>query len=211
SATFINFINNGGTRALHPDFGGEVFPGSTETYGMPYAVVDGTQPRLTVDFVLYGDESDGVGVPFYPVPAEAIAQPHWVEGGDPGNVDLRNGQDRHLLIVDRDNKYLYELYNVYYNSTSGRWEAGSGAFWDMNANNRRPEGWTSADAAGLAILPGLVRYDEVYDPSVTDIGHAFRVTVRSTNGHVYPASHSAGSTSGALPMGAPLRLRAGKD
>ena len=211
STSFIGFIHNGGTRRLHPDFGGEVFPGSAEIYGMPYAVVDGTQPRLTVDFVLYGDESDGVGVPFYPIPAEATTQPHWVEGGDPGNVDLRGGEDRHLLIVDRDNKYLYELYNVFYNASTGRWEAGSGALWDMKTNDRRPEGWTSADAAGLAILPGLVRYDEAYDPSVSEIRHAFRVTVRATNGHVYPASHSAGSTSGALPMGARLRLKAGKD
>jgi hypothetical protein len=77
----------------------------------------------------------------------------------------------------------------------------------MNTNNRRPDGWTSADAAGLAILPGLVRYDEAYDPAITDIGHAFRVTVRATNGYVYPASHRAGSTSGALPMGARLRLK----
>jgi hypothetical protein len=211
SAGFIGFINNGGTRRLHPDFGGDVFPGSAQIYGMPYAVVDGTQPRLTIDFVLYPDESDSVGVPFYPVPDEAITQSHWIEGGDPGNVDLRGSEDRHLLIVDRDNKYLYELYNVFYNSAAGRWEAGSGAFWDMKTNTRRPEGWTSADAAGLAILPGLVRYDEAYDPGVTQIQHAFRVTVRATNGHVYPASHSAGSTAGALPMGARLRLKAGKD
>jgi len=208
---FIGFINNGSTRHLHPDFGGEESPGSTQVYGMPYAVVDGTQAKLLVDFVLYGSESDGVGVPFYPIPAQAISEAHWVEGGDPGNVDLRDSEDRHLLIVDRDNKYLYELYNVYYNTTTGQWEAGSGAFWDMKTNNRRPQGWTSADAAGLAILPGLVRYDEAYDPTVTAIQHAFRVTVRSTNGYVYPASHSAGSTVGALPMGARLRLKASKD
>src|SRR5262245_46068892 len=209
STSFINFI--GATRGLHPDFGGEEFPGATGIYGIPYMVVDGTQPKVPVDFVLYGDESDGVGVNFYPIPSQAMTQPHWIEGGDPGNVDVRNDQDRHLLIVDRDNKYLYELYNVFYNTTTGRWEAGSGAFWNMNTNNRRPEGWTSADAAGLAILPGLVRYDEVYDPSVTEIQHAFRVTVRYTNGYVYPASHRAGSTAGALPMGARLRLKASKD
>jgi hypothetical protein len=109
--------------------------------------------------------------------------------------------------VDRDNKYLYELYNVFFDGTN--WLGGSGAFFDLNTNNRRPDGWTSADAAGLAILAGLVRYDEVYGPD--EIGHAFRVTVRSTNGYVYPASHRAGSTSGALPMGARLRLKAGKD
>src|SRR5450759_3674788 len=79
----------------------------------------------------------------------------------------------------------------------------------MNTNNRRPDGWTSADAAGLSILAGLVRYDEVYGPD--EVAHAFRVTVRSTNGYVYPASHRAGSTSGALPMGARLRLKPSKD
>jgi hypothetical protein len=81
----------------------------------------------------------------------------------------------------------------------------------MSTNSRRPDGWTSADAAGFAILPGLIRYDEAYDPAVTDIRHAFRVTVRVTNGYVYPASHRAGSTSGALPMSARLRLKASKD
>jgi hypothetical protein len=80
-----------------------------------------------------------------------------------------------------------------------QWHAGSGAFFDMNTNGRRPDGWTSADAAGLAILPGLVRYDEVFGPN--EINHAFRVTVRSTNGYVYPASHRAGSPTGALPLG----------
>ena len=130
-----------------------------------------------------------------------------MEGGDPGNVDLRSSSDRHLLIVDRDRRYLYELYNVFYDGS--QWHAGSGAFFDMNANGRRPDGWTSADAAGLAILPGLVRYDEVFGAG--EIGHAFRVTVRATNGYVYPASHRAGSTTGALPMGARLRLKAGRD
>ena len=151
-------------------------------------------------------------IPFYPIPVEAITQPHWVEGGAPGNVDQRSSEDRHLLILDRDNRYLYELYNVWFDGTT--WQAGSGAFFDMNANDRRPDGWTSADAAGLAIVPGLVRYDEVYNAygtNLADIGHAFRVTVRSTNGYVYPASHRAGSTSGALPMGARLRLKASKD
>ena len=89
------------------------------------------------------------------------------------------------------------------------WHAGSGAFFDLSANTRRPDGWTSADAAGLAILPGLVRYDEAFGSA--EITHAFRVTVRSTNGYVYPASHRAGSTTGALPMGARLRLKATRD
>ncbi len=212
SAAYISFINNGGTRRLHPDFGGEASPGSIDIYGMPYAIVDGSQPRQAVTFQ-YWDESDGVntstgqGVPFYPIPAQAITQSHWVEGGAPGNVDQRSQADRHLLVIDCTNRYLYELYNVYYDATQAKWNAGSGAFFDMNVNDRRPDGWTSADAAGLAIFPGLVRYDEAWNPAVTDIGHAFRVTVRASNGYVYPASHRAGSTVGALPMGARLRLK----
>ena len=197
-------------RRLHPDFGGDVSPGSVQIYGFPYVVVDGTTAEDAPCSSSTRDESDGVNhttdqsFPFYPIPDEAITQPHWIEGGDPGNVDLRIGSDRHLLIVDRDNRHLYELYNVFYDGA--QWHAGSGAFFDLNANGRRPDGWTSADAAGLAILPGLVRYDEVFGPD--EISHAFRVTVRATNGYVYPASHRAGSTAGALPMGARLRLKA---
>lgn len=93
--------------------------------------------------------------------------------------------------------------------TGSGWAAGSGAIFPLDTNNRRPDGWTSADAAGLAILPGLVRYDEVYGSQ--PIRHAFRVTVRATNGYVYPGSHNAGSRSGALPMGARLRLKASKE
>jgi len=213
SAGYIAFINNGGTRKLHPDFGGEVSPGSQDIYGMPYVVVDGTQAKKAVTFD-YWDESDGVnpttgqGIPFYPIPDQAITQQHWIEGGAPGNVDQRSQGDRHLLIVDCTNRYLYELYNVWYDAAHAQWLAGSGAFFDMKTNSRRPDTWTSADAAGLAILPGLVRYDEAWNSSITDIGHAFRVTVRATNGYVYPASHRAGSTAGALPMGARLRLKA---
>ena len=207
---YINFI--GTTRALHPDFGGDASSTGPDIYGMPYAVVGGTQPKKAVRFA-YSDESDGVNhttnqsFPFYPIPDEAITQSKWIEDGYPGNVDRRAISDRHLLIVDRDNRYLYELYNVFWDGA--QWQAGSGAFFDMNRNDRRPDGWTSADAAGLAILPGLVRYDEVY--GAAEIGHAFRFTVRATNGYVYPASHRAGSTSGALPMGARLRLKASKD
>lgn len=216
SASFISFINNGGTRRLHPDFGGNAGSGYA-IFGMPYAVVTSvTNADLKAVQFDYADESDGVdhftntSFPFYPIPSEAITQPYWIEGGDLGNVDLRSSEDRHLLIVDKDRNYLYELYNVFYNTTQGKWFAGSGAFFDMNTNSRRPDGWTSADAAGLAILPGLVRYDEVYDPNA-EISHALRVTVRATNGYVYPASHRAGSTAGALPMGARLRLKASVD
>jgi hypothetical protein len=204
SASYITFV--GPTRGLHPDFGGNDEDNPGDVYGFPFIVVDGTQQKKVVDFVLYPGQSDGVGQAFYPVPSEAVTLNGWVEGGQPGNVDQRDDSDRHILIVDKTNNTLYELYNVWYNGT--QWEAGSGAFFDMNTNNRRPEGWTSADAAGLAILPGLVRYDEVFGPD--EIRHALRFTVQATNGYVYPASHTAGATAGALPMGARLRLKAGK-
>ena len=210
SANYITFI--GPTRGLHPDFGGDVSSGSVGIYGFPYAVVDSSVTLKTVQFQ-YSDESDGVNhttdqsFPFYPIPDEAITQPHWVEGGEPGNVDRRSTSDRHLLIVDRDRRRLYELFNVFHDGA--QWHAGSGASFDLNTNARRPDGWTSADAAGLAIVPGLVRYDEAF--GTQEIGHAFRVTVRATNGYVYPASHRAGSTQGALPMGARLRLKASRN
>jgi hypothetical protein len=163
---------------------------------------------------VYSDESDGVdhntdtSFPFYPVPDEAITNGGWIEEGPPGNVDHRDSSDRHILIVDSTNNHLYELYNMWFNGTG--WVGGSGAFFDMNTNNRRPEGWTSADAGGLAIVPGLVRYDEVYGPA-REICHAFRVTVRDTNDYyVWPASHVAGSNTSALPMGSRLRLKASK-
>ncbi|HXG58887.1 MAG TPA: hypothetical protein VNL91_07680 [Thermoanaerobaculia bacterium] len=199
SDALIQFI--GPTRGLHPDFGGDAGDGSI--YGFPYILVDAAQPKKSVTF-FYDDESDHVG---YPIPDQAITQSGWIEGGQPGNVDLRDEADRHILIVDRTSNHLYELYNVFFDGT--KWLAGSGAFFDMNRNHRRPEGWTSADAAGLAILPGLVRYDEVMGPD--EILHAFRVTVRATNGHVDPASHTAGSRSGAPKLGMRLRLKASRD
>ncbi len=218
SAAFITFIKTHPTtgqiiaRQLHPDFGGTESPGSDEIYGIPYVVVDETQPKVAVQFD-YSDESDGVdhntdtSFPFYPIPPEAITQPHWIEGGPPGNQDV--GGDRHMLIVDKDNNHLYELYALHHNGSG--WVAGSGAFFDMNTNNRRPEGWTSADAAGLAILPGLVRYDEVFGPD--EINHALRFTVSRSKGVVFPASHEANTSTNnnALPMGARLRLKASKN
>ena len=216
SPSYVNFI--GVSRQMHPDFGGRDTSTQYGIYGIPYAVVTGvTDVDLKAVQFQYWDESDGVNLstgvsfPFYPIPPLAAVDPYWIEGGNPGNIDERCCADRHLLIVDRDRNFLYELYNVFYNTTQAKWYAGSGAFFDMNTNNRRPDTWTSADAAGLAILPGLVRYDEVYDPAVTEIRHALRVTVRATNGYVYPASHRAGSTTGALPMGARLRLKASVD
>jgi len=206
SASFISFI--GTTRRPHPDWGGSA--GDTgnpnATYGIPFVVVPGTQPLMPVTFG-YADESDAGAPgqpPGYPLPEQAKTQAGWIEGGNPGNV-APDG-DRHMLIVDRDNRLLYELYQAHWNVGLSRWEAGSGAVFPLTSNLRRPDTWTSADAAGLAVLPGLVRYDEAFgaDP----IRHAFRVTVRSTNGYVFPASHRAGSQAGALPLGARLRLKA---
>jgi hypothetical protein len=205
---YINFI--GATRGLHPDFGGDVDPTnptSTAIYGMVYISVPGTQPLETVTFVEFDDQSDhgAPGRPAgYPIPVAARTEGKWIESGDPGGG---SSGDHHMLIVDRDNRILYELYHAHW--TGLRWEAGSGAIYSLDSDARRPDTWTSADAAGLAILPGLVRYDEVFGPN--PIHHAFRFTVRSTDSYVYPASHDAGSQTGALPMGTRLRLKASKN
>ena len=206
SSQIIDWISGRNTnptaiRRLHPDFG-------PPPYGMPYVVVSGDQPRVPLTFVDYGDESDAgaPGLPGYPIPAEARTQPNYIEGGVAGGG---SSGDRHLLLIDRDRWLLYESYATRWNSSASRWEAGSGAVFNLATNDRRPDGWTSADAAGLAIFPGLVRYDEV--SAEEEIRHAFRVTTRATNGYVWPASHRAGSTAGAPPMGARLRLKASKD
>ena len=190
----------GTVRRLHPDFG-------PPPYGIPYVLVSGDQPRVPLTFD-YADESDtGIsGLPGYPIPVEARTMPNYIEGGVPGGG---TSGDRHLLVIDRDRWILYETYATSWNTTANLWEAGSGAIFDLSSNARRPDGWTSADAAGLAIFPGLVRYDEVSGSG--EIGHAFRVTTRATNGYVWPASHRAGSTAGAPPLGARLRLKASKD
>jgi hypothetical protein len=198
SSAYIDYV--GRTRASHPDFG-------PPPYGIPYIGVGGDQSRVPITFTAYGSESDSGfgGEPGYPIPAAAATQPNYIEGGVPGGG---SSGDRHLLVVDRDRWLLFELFAAHWNAGAQRWEAASGAVFNLASNARRPEGWTSADAAGLAILPGLVRYDEaVRGP----IRHALRVTVRATNGYVWPASHRAGSSSGALPMGARLRLKATKD
>jgi hypothetical protein len=199
SDAFIDYI--GRSRGMHPDFG-------PHPYGIPYISVGREQPRVPVAFVEYGSESDNGhdGVPGYPIPDEARTRSDVIEGGIAGGG---SAGDRHLLIVDRDRFVLFELYATRWAPGSNRWEAGSGAIFDLARSDRRPDGWTSADAAGLAILPGLVRYDEAL--SGRDIGHAFRVTVRRTNGYVWPASHAAGSSAGALPLGARLRLKPAVD
>ncbi len=200
SAAYIGFI--GTTRTLHPDFG-------PSPYGIPYVVVSGDTPLVQPTWTAYGDESDA-GAPGrpagYPIPEEAKTQPNYIEGAVAGGGSRG---DRHMLLVDSDHWLLYETGATRWNATLSRWEANCGAVFDMKTNNRRPDTWTSADAAGLAIFPGLVRYDEAN--GTAEIGHAFRFTVRSTNGYVWPASHNAGSTSGALPMGARLRLKATKN
>ena len=212
SATYINWIGGSGGKRVHPDWGASANDADdpTATYGMPYVSVPGSQPLVPVTWVAYGNESDNGAPgrpPGYPIPPAAKTAAGYVEGGQPGQLDP--GGDRHLLLVDRDNRLLYELYRARWNGTANRWEAESGAVFDMTRNDRRPDGWTSADAAGLAILPGLVRYDEMFGTG--PIRHALRMTVRATNGYVWPASHRAGSTTGALPMGARLRLKANVD
>jgi hypothetical protein len=189
-------------RRLHPDFG-------PPPYGMPYITVPGDQPLMPVAFVLYGGESDPGAPgrpPGYPIPTEARTLPGYIEGGVPGGG---SSGDRHMLLIDRDHWLLFETWATRWNSTLSRWEAGSGAVWNLSTNDRRPEGWTSADAAGLAIFPGLIRCDEAF--GTEPIRHAFRFTARDTNGYVWPASHEAGSNPDAPPMGARFRLKASKD
>jgi len=198
SDAYIDYI--GRTRTAHPDFG-------PPPYGIPYMTVGGGEPRRPVTFVEYGGESDNGfrGETGYPIPENAKTQPNFIEGGTPGGGA---SGDRHMLIVDRDKWALFELFATRWNAGAQRWEAASGAVFDLSSNVRRPEGWTSADAAGLAILPGLVRFDEAMRGPVR---HAYRTTVRRTNGYIWPASHRAGSNPGALPLGARLRLKSSKN
>jgi len=190
SAAYIAYIDSHGGDRLHPDFG------SPRPYGFPYAVVGAGQPRLPVHYTAYGDESDPG--PF-PVPPRAP-----VEGGN------HSDGDRHVLVVDRSACRLYELYRAFFVARPRpHWNADSGAAWDLALTRRRPDSWTSADAAGLPIFPGLVRYDEV---AAGHLEHAIRVTFDSTrSAWVHPASHCAGDTSdpSAPPVGLRLRLKAG--
>ncbi|HEX3173183.1 MAG TPA: hypothetical protein VHQ43_03060 [Solirubrobacterales bacterium] len=190
SGAVISYIDAHGGNRLHPDFG------SPRAYGFPYAVVDTGQPKLPIHYTAYGDESDPG-----PFPAPATAP---VEGG------ASSDGDRHVLVVDRSSCVLYELYRGFFQSGPQRhWNADSGARWDLRLAARRPDSWTSADAAGLPIFPGLVRYDEVASGQVE---HAIRVTFDSTrDAWVHPASHCAGNTpsASAPAMGTRLRLKAG--
>jgi hypothetical protein len=180
----------GRQQTLHPDFGSGIWDGGP--IGIPYTTVGGGQERVPVGFG-YDDESDPGP---YPIPADAP-----IEGGDGADGD------RHVIVVDRDACELYELFDAHPHDEGARWTAGSGARWDLSSNDLRPKGWTSADAAGLPILPGLARYDEV---AAGEIDHALRFTVSRSRRHfIYPARHFASSlTSRNLPaMGQRLRLK----
>jgi len=164
---------------LHPDFG-------APPYGLPFAIVGDGHPDVFIDF-LYDDESDPGPYPFGP------------------DIPIENGSDAHALMIDRDSCVLYELFAADWNDGNPR--AGSGAIFDLGSNALRPDGWTSADAAGLAIFPGLVRYDEVLAGAIR---HAIRFTTELTDcHHVWPARHDAGTCDPSYPpMGARFRLKA---
>jgi hypothetical protein len=181
SATWLASMHAGSTN-LHPDFG-------PPSYGLPYDVVSNRHRTVRIRF-RYASESDRVRYPFGP------------------RTPVENGSDRHALIVNKSTCMLYELFDADWNH--GNPTAGSGAVFDLSSNGLRPDGWTSADAAGLPILPGLVRFDELQAGS---IGHAIRFTAQCTrNRHLWPARHDAGTSDQRCPpMGARFRLNAGFD
>lgn len=189
SNAIISFI--GTTVSVHADFGAGLYSGST--IGIPYSVVGGSQALTPIAYQAYGDESDPGPMPI------ALTAP--IEGyPNPGTGD------RHVLVLDNANCFLYELYSSYPQATV--WNADSGAVWDLLADEQRPWTWTSADAAGLPIFPGLVRYDEV---AAGQIRHAIRFTVsKSKAAMTPPASHFAGNSTdpNAPPMGMRMRLKA---
>jgi len=193
SDSYINFI--GTTVPLHPDFGSGEYQGSF--IGIPYSIVDSSQAPVNILFNAYGDESDPGPMP---IPANAN-----IEGyPNPGTGD------RHVLVLDNNNCWLYELYGSSVN-TDGTWNAASAAVWDLQNYTQRPLTWTSADAAGLSIFPGLVRYDEA---ASGQIAHAIRFTLQnSVAAFVLPATHWAANSTAqfAAPMGMRLRLKASFD
>lgn len=193
SAVYIDSI--GSNKPLHPDFG-TVYNGVP--MGIPYLIVSGPQAKKWVPVTFeYKDESDAGP---YPIPLNAP-----IEGGP------KSDGDRHVIVVDTENGKLYELFAARPES-SGRWTAGSGAIFDLKSNAQRPDGWTSADAAGLPIFPGLARYDEVCERK--EVTHALRFTCRRTRrAYVPPARHFASNSNDPVlpPMGMRVRLKASVD
>ena len=185
SAAWINHI--GRDQSFHMDFGSGTWDGGP--IGIPYDLVAGsTFPKVTVDFY-YPDESDPGP---YPIPQ---------------NPNIEYGSDHHILTIDTETCTLYEIYDA--SLDGSKWSGGSGAIWDLNSNTLRPAEWTSADAAGLPILPGLVRYDEI---AAGVIKHALRFTVEDTAGYIWPARHlTAAAQNGIPPMGARFRLKSDYD
>ena len=194
SDAIITYI--GANDGMHPDFGTDL------AYGISYGVVPSNTPLRWVTFD-YADESDTNAPgqpPGYPIPHEAKTN-GMIEGGVIGGGA---SGDRHLILLDESRRLLYETWATHW--TGARWEAGSGAIFELDTNRRRPEGWTSADAAGLAILPGLVRAEEVFVTS--NIDHAIRGTVHGVKDYVFPAAHNATSDANSpIPLGARLRLK----
>ncbi len=190
-----NFIASIGLATnLHPDFGTE-YGGAPN--GIPFVEVPGDQATVPVSF-RYSDESDPGP---YPIPPDAP-----IEGGPQGTGD------RHVIALDRTNCMLYELFDAHPINNGASWDAGSGAIFDLGTNDLRPDGWTSADAAGLPIYPGLVRYEEVVTNGV--IPHALRFTVSSSQrGYIHPATHFASNSTDPdlAPMGLRVRLKASTD
>lgn len=194
SATFVETIGPGST--VHPDFGSGLWEGAP--IGIPFTTVEDGQPLVDISFY-YEDESDPGP---YPIPPDAP-----VEGAPPGGV--ASGGDRHVIVVDTSSCTLYEVFDA--QRQGAGWAAGSGAVFDLSGYELRPDGWTSADAAGLPILPGLVRYEEV---AAGEIAHALRFTApRTRAAHVWPARHDASSRTGEEfpPLGLRFRLRADFD
>ena len=188
SASWLSHMSAG--VHLHPDFGPS-FGAQKVPYGIPITVVNANHPRVRVSFT-YANESDKLR---YPLSKDTL-----VEGGQ-----YKSG-DRHTIIVRKDNCQLYETWAT--RTSNGKWFAGSGATWNLKSNDLRPRGWTSADAAGLPILPGLLRYEETMDGS---IDHAIRFTTNITDrSYLWPARHQAGGVSDPAypPMGARFRLKA---
>lgn len=180
------------SRKLHPDFGSSGDPAAP--YGIPVTVANSGHPRVKVRFD-YSDESDNVD---YPLGSDTK-----IEGGADADGD------RHAIVVTADTCELFETWNTH--QTSAGWSAGSGAHWSLSSDALRPDGWTSADAAGLAILPGLLRWDEV---AAGHVDHAIRFTINVTDAlHVWPARHDASSANNPSlpPMGARFRLKASFD